>query len=522
MTNIAEELAKRYPYHFQHPYEYSAYERNKLFPWNERPSKEEARQINYVARGLSIPEKKHRQEITEERRNEIAFKKSHTKKVLKNFIGCWYTDDIFNKNHKTYKYLQVFLEANSRYAIIYPKKQKTTKEFNSAVSYVNNKFPIKELVSDDDKSYTLTGNNSSIKHIVRNMSKDGHHRTLAIIDSFARHLRQKCLRYTMQEEYVKNVIKGKENPHEMTVERRKVRTIDPEEAKKFVDDWNTYNVEGFTVSRKHVMNNSLLEEAIIAHRLYHNRRVNEARQKDIRPGTMIEALNNMRHVTFDQGRPTILKGKILDVQGNYANIQLQDQMITMPAKGRGKKPVSTNVVKIPLGDLLKIIHTAPSNNSTEQSNKTPINVFINRAIPPEFEKLRQKQVDVDARDKAAANAIIAEKDRREFDYGFVPDIREDTTELRDKEVSKIRQKRRAEPIVLASRRVNRRESRRNNEDTEFFSKPLDIKHQNMLDAIRLRDVNFAEFEKLLLKLSGKELLNTIEERYKQVMHRKKK
>ena len=354
------------------------------------------------------------------------------------------------------------------------------------------------------------------------MSKDGHHRTLAIIDSFARHLRQKCLRYTMQEEYVKNVIKGKENPHEMAVERRKVRTIDPEEAKKFVDDWNTYNVEGFTVSRKHVMNNSLLEEAIIAHRLYHNRRVNEARQKDIRPGTMIEALNNMRHVTFDQGRPTILKGKILDVQGNYANIQLQDQMITMPAKGRGKKPVSTNVVKIPLGDLLKIIHTAPSNNSTEQSNKTPINVFINRAIPPEFEKLRQKQVDVDARDKAAANAIIAEKDRREFDYGFVPDIREDTTELRDKEVSKIRQKRRAEPIVLASRRVNRRESRRNNEDIEFFSKPLDIKHQNMLDAIRLRDVNFAEFEKKLLKLSGKELLNTIEERYKEVMHRKKK
>ena len=68
----------------------------------------------------------------------------------------------------------------------------------------------------------------------------------------------------------------------------------------------------------------------------------------------------------------------------------------------------------------------------------------------------------------------------------------------------------------------RRVSRRINEDTEFFSKPLDIKHQNMLDAIRLRDVNFAEFEKLLLKLSGKELLNTIEERYKQVMHRKKK
>ena len=76
MTNIAEELAKRYPFHFQHPYEYSAYERNKLFPWNEKPSKEEARQINYVARGLSIPEKRHRQEITEERRNEINFKKS--------------------------------------------------------------------------------------------------------------------------------------------------------------------------------------------------------------------------------------------------------------------------------------------------------------------------------------------------------------------------------------------------------------------------------------------------------------
>ena len=514
MTNIAEELAKRYPFHFQHPYEYSAYERNKLFPWNERPSKEEARQINYVARGLSIPEKKHRQEITEERRNEIAFKKSHTKKVLKNFIGCWYTDDIFNKKHKTYKYLQVFLEANSRYAIIYPKTEKTIKTFNSAVNYVKSKFPVVELVSDNDNTYKLTDHNSEINHVVRNMSKDGHHRALAIIDTFAKHLRQKCLRYVMQEEYVKNVKQGKENPHAITVERKRVRTIDPDEAKKFADDWNKYNVEGFSVSRKFVMSNPLIEEAIIAHRLYHNRRVDEARQKDIRPGTMVEAINNMRHVTFDQGRPTRLKGKILNVKGNYADIQLQDQMITMPAKGRGKKPVSTNVVKIPLGDLLKIFHAAPSNNSTEQSNNTPINVYINRAIPPERETVPQRQENVDARDKAVANAIIAEKDRREFDYGFIPDIREDTTELRDKEVAKIRQKRRAEPIVLANRRRP--------VYTRHFTRPLDIKHQNMLDAIRLRDPKFAEFEAEIIDMTGEKLLNTIEARYKQVTHRKKK